>query len=424
MVSSVKNFAIQLLCSMKTARRQPCKTYYSVLSNRSRPENVSVVDKSWLNVGGAVAIMVQKGRDRMKVGIACGGTGGHIFPGLAVASVLRQRGHEVTLWLSGRGVEQTSIEGWTGPVVRIRASGFPGRLSFQAVGVACRLVGACLEARSRMKRDRPDVLLAMGSYASVGPGVAAVSLGIPLVLHEGNAVPGCALTWLSRFATVVALGFEGTDAGLGRVRTVVTGFPVRPGLTDERLPPGRLESGVFTVLVMGGSQGAHALNTGASAAVCRARARHVNLQVIHLAGEADAGWVAEAYERAGVPHAVFGFLADMGGAYAAADLAIARAGAATCAELALCGVPALLVPLPWARRGHQLANARVMQAAGAVDVCEQKDLTEAWLADYLDACCLESAKLDGMREALTGLARGDGAARLASVVEEAASVLA
>ena len=144
----------------------------------------------------------------MNIAVACGGTGGHIFPGLATARVLQARGHAVTLWLAGRDVEACSVADWPGATVHIRASGFPSGLSLRSVASVWRMAAAVATAWRRLRETQPDVLLCMGSYASVGPCLAARMLGIPVVLHEANAVPGRAISLLVRFASRVAVGFD------------------------------------------------------------------------------------------------------------------------------------------------------------------------------------------------------------------------
>ena len=353
----------------------------------------------------------------MKIGVACGGTGGHIFPGLVTADVLKRRGHQVTLWLAGRSVEGVSAGGWDGPVVTVEAAGFSSRVSWRWAGAAWALLRALRECRRRMKADRPEVLLAMGSYASVGPVLAARTLGVPVVLHESNAVPGRAIQMLSRLAAAVAVSFEAAGRYLRHARVVTTGFPIRAEL-DERFEQGVLAADAFAVLVMGGSQGAHTLNVVASDALCRLRARGVAVQAVHLTGVKDEAWVRAKYQQAGVPAVVFGFLRAMGKAYHAADLAITRGGAATCAELAACAVPALIVPLPSARRDHQTANGLTLQVAGGADVMAQKDLTVEWLAGYIESSRLHPGRRDAMRLAMKNIPLADRTGKLADLVEE------
>jgi UDP-N-acetylglucosamine--N-acetylmuramyl-(pentapeptide) pyrophosphoryl-undecaprenol N-acetylglucosamine transferase len=320
------------------------------------------------------------------------------------------------LWLAGARPEQTSLAGWPGPAEQVRGGGFDAGFSLSNVIAAARLFAGIFACRRRLRRRRPDVLLAMGSYASVGPVVAARTLRIPVVLHEANAVPGRAVAVLSRCAAAVAVAFDSAAQHLPRAATVRTGFPVRQNLAD-RFENGVLTPGTFTVLVMGGSQGARRLNEIAPRALCRLHGSSPPFQVVHLAGDRDAESVRSAYAAAGVPHAVFPFLKEIGKAYNAADMAISRAGAASCAELAACGVPCLLVPFPSAARDHQTANAREMARTGGADVIAQKDLTVAWLADYAEHCLTHPEKLAAMRRALKAVAVPDATAKLADLVE-------
>ena len=354
----------------------------------------------------------------MRIAVACGGTGGHIFPGLATADVLRQRGHEVVLWLGGRDVESLSAEGWPGEVVRIRAAGFSSSLSPSSLLVVFRLLRAFAASRREMKRATPDALLAMGSYSSVGPVLAAHRQRVPVVLHEANAVAGRAVAFLARYADAVGIAFAAVAGELKGPRVVCTGLPIRAGLLSG--PPERVgvKPGLFTVLVMGGSQGAHRINQLASEALCQAHARGAPLQVVHLAGGMDAESVKSVYERGGVPNVVFPFLKEMGKAYRVADLAISRAGASSCAELAIFGVPGLLIPLPSARRDHQAANAREMERAGAADVRAESGVTAEWLAEYVDVCRRQPGRLMRMKQAMQAMAVPDAAERLATLVEE------
>jgi len=355
----------------------------------------------------------------MRIAIACGGTGGHVLPGLATARVLKARGHDVQLWLAGKGVEQVSVAAWDGPVSYVRAEGLPGGFSLHSAVAGLRLLLAAFACRRIMCGQRPDVLLAMGSFASFGPVMAARSLRVPVVLHEANAVPGRAVSFLARFAHTVALTFAAVGEALPGVRTMVTGLPVRAD-SGVRLDAQSVSPGLFTVLVMGGSQGSERVNEVACEAICRLHGSGIPLQVIHLAGAREEKAVRAQYARAGVPGATFGFLEDMARAYAAADLAVSRAGAGSCIELCMFGVPALLVPLPSATRDHQAANARELVNAGAAEMCVQTELSTDWLATYIDRCRLDEGKRTAMRRAMKRFAVDDAAVRLADLVERAA----
>lgn len=355
----------------------------------------------------------------MKIGIACGGTGGHIFPGLATAEVLRRRGHEVILWLAGKDVEATALAGWPGPVVTIRARGFSSWR--QVPAVLWRLGTAWQQCRRTLKQYQPDVLLAMGSYASVGPAVAARQLGIPVVLHEANVIPGRAVRFLSRWAEAVAVGFDETRLYLRHPRVVMVGMPLRTAPDPAAIPVApwnTLSPAGFTVLVMGGSRGAHALNECVSAAIVHLQNNGCPVQVIHLAGTADENRIRARYQAAGVAHVVFGFLHNMAAAYRRATLAICRSGASTCAELSAYGVPALLIPYPAAVRQHQQANAHALETAGAADVWAEADLTVDRLGEYLRRCRAEPKRLARMRIVARRRIAGNAAEVLADLVEK------
>lgn len=352
----------------------------------------------------------------MNIDIACGGTGGHIFPGVATATVLRERGHKVTLWLAGRDIETLSVEGWEGDTVAIRAAGFPSGFSIRGLGAAVRLCGAIAASWRIMKRTRPDVVLGMGSYASVGPALAARCHGVPVVLHEANAVPGRAIAFLARFATCIAVAFEDAAESLDKANVRVTGFPLRRELRPMPKPANK----GFGLLVMGGSQGAHALNTIVPDAVAKLRQNDIAVQVTHLTGMREAEAVAKRYQDCGIAADVHAFMSDMAACYATADFAIARAGAATCTELAVCGVPALLVPLPTAPRNHQTLNAMAMAKHGGMAMQPQSELTSEWLSRYLKDIVENPDRRTAMQAQLQHAdIAPDGAARLADVVEEA-----
>jgi UDP-N-acetylglucosamine--N-acetylmuramyl-(pentapeptide) pyrophosphoryl-undecaprenol N-acetylglucosamine transferase len=317
----------------------------------------------------------------LKIVVACGGTGGHTFPGLAVAEELQRRGHEVEVWSSGREIEASVMTRWTGAAFATgaRPLSLKNLLAVLASFVRC---------RRALRRNRPDVLLAMGSYSSLPPVMAARSCGVPVVLHEANTVPGKAVEFLSRFARAVATSFEMTARFLPRARTVLTGLPVRSDIAGGRrfdfIPPE-----AFTVFVTGGSQGAHAVNLLLSDALVklqselRRRGGSRGLYVIHQTGAKDEALIQEIYAAADMPARVHAFEQAMPDAFASADLVVARAGASTCFELAVCGKPALLIPLPSAMRNHQHHNADAFAARSAADEGIQANLTATQLSRYL-----------------------------------------
>jgi UDP-N-acetylglucosamine--N-acetylmuramyl-(pentapeptide) pyrophosphoryl-undecaprenol N-acetylglucosamine transferase len=358
-----------------------------------------------------------------RVGGAGGGTGGHILPGLETARELARRGHGVTLWLSGRGIESAVISDWTGGVVRVSAAGLPSGMSLRAVVAGVRLCGAvCGSLVQMLRRGRPDVLLAMGSYSSFGPVCAARLLGVPVVLHEANAVPGKANGLLSRVAAAVGVAFPEAADGLHCRRVEVTGMPARAA-DFAGVAAARAERMVrqkrMTVLVMGGSQGAQAINSCVAGVAGDLAA--CGVQLIHLTGPKEIDRVQGLYGEAVRGHELIGYCDDMAAVYRRADLAICRSGASSCAELAICGIPALLVPHPTSVRQHQQRNAAFYAAAGAAQVCEQERLDAPFLMDFIGDMAGAPARLSVMGGAALGLAVTDGAQRLAALVEAVAS---
>ena len=349
-------------------------------------------------------------RKPLQILISCGGTGGHVFPGIATGQVLQQRGHLPALWLSGRrSVENDTIHGWDGPVFRTGA---------QPLGLKTlpAFLATLWRVWQQMRRERPDVVLAMGCYSSVPPVLVARLMGIPVVLHEANAVPGKAVTFLSRFARITALSFAASAAELPGRRTVCVGMPVRTSLANQApLDEFRLRP-EFTVLITGGSLGAHAVNDLACEALILLPRRGVAVRAIHQCGPADESTLRARYAAAGANVQVHAFLREMGRAYASADLTICRAGAATCFELCLCGVPAILVPLPSAVRDHQRLNAEAMVASGGALLRIQSTLTPELLAANIESIRADPARRATMRAALLKLAAPDAAEKLADLV--------
>ncbi len=357
-------------------------------------------------------------KEKLHIAVACGGTGGHIYPGLATARALRERGHHVTLWLSGKNVENTVLQGWTGKIITIPSEGFQfGPL--RSVITAFRIGLAVIRCWVAMFRHRPDAVLAMGSYSSIGPCLAARLRRIPVVLHEANAVPGKAVKLLAGRAACIAICFEETRYHLKGLHLVSTGMPLRPEL--KRSGP-RAPTSEFRLLVMGGSGGAHAINEIVSQAVCLliTQAPGLEFHVSHLTGEADAAMVKERYQRAGVSASVYAYAQEMAGLYETADLAVCRAGASTCAELGVFGLPALLIPYPHAAGDHQTANAHALEKVGAADVVQQAEMTAEWLADYVRAQIEDAARLDKMRARARRIDSLNSAETLAQTVEQCA----
>lgn len=361
----------------------------------------------------------------MRIAVTCGGTGGHVFPGVATASAIQDKGHDVRIVLSGRAVEGEKPGGWDGGIIHVPCRAPRWRDPVNAVKSLTSLAGAFFVAVRELRRYRPDALLAMGSYTSLPPVLAARLLRIPVVLHEANAIPGVAVSRLCRMAERVCIAFdEAADHLPKSVKTVNTGLPVRGGIAGQ--PAGAYaDPSRFTILVMGGSQGSQAVNNAVASAVrllSNDPAEAPSIRIIHLAGKNNEDAVREAYrEVTSLPVTVIGFSNDMGALYAASDFCISRAGAASCFELCLCTIPALLVPLPGLAHDHQTANAMAMARLGACEVKAQAELSPEWLADYVKTLRGDAARLESMRVALRANSRPDAASILADCVIQTAT---
>lgn len=341
--------------------------------------------------------------------IACGGTGGHVFPGLAVANALKRRGHQVTVWFSGRAVEDSTKHDWDGAIFE---TGAP-RLNAKGLMRIPRVVLRCIR---ELRRNRPDAILAMGSYTSLPPVLAARLLHIPVNLHEANAVPGKAIRFLARFASHIAVSFPSTRNCFPGRTVSCTGLPVRTSVfARPPLPDFPPDDTTLTILITGGSQGAHAVNELAADALCSLPSE--SIRVIHQCGRADAADLDARYSKVGIRHLVSPFIADMGAAYASADLVIARAGASTCFELCALGKPAILIPLPSAMNDHQTLNAQAMSQCGGALLCPQADLTPEKLTALLKAFASDRPRLTRMGSTLKELAVPDATKEICQLLE-------
>ncbi|MFA6028743.1 MAG: undecaprenyldiphospho-muramoylpentapeptide beta-N-acetylglucosaminyltransferase [Elusimicrobiota bacterium] len=361
----------------------------------------------------------------MRIVIACGGTGGHFYPGYALGRRLRERGHEVLFVLRSDDPAAARLEADDLPYAELDLRGLPRKVSTELLAFPWRLGRSVLAARALIRAWRPSAAVGMGGYLTFPLGAAARSCGIPVVLHESNAVLGLAVRAILPFADALALGLPLCDPGAAPGATL-TGTPVRSGFS--KLPDSTearrrlsLEPERATLLVFGGSQGARAVNRAAPAALARLRAEGVRPQVLHLAGRAEAEETSRLYREAGLPEArVLPYLEDMPAAYAAADVVLCRAGAATLAELAAARRAAVLVPYPSAAAGHQERNARVLETAGAARMLKEPFPPEA-LADRLRELFSDAALRARMADAYARIglpSAKESASALADLVEK------
>lgn len=317
--------------------------------------------------------------------IAAGGTGGHLYPGIALAQELSARGVRPVFAVRENDVCRPIVTADGCSCEAIPARGMPRRLSPAVFSFLYAQARGLFAARALLRRLRPAAVVGMGGYISFPVIAAARLMGIPTMIHEQNVMPGLANRVLARFVNRVAVSFPESARYFPRRATVVTGNPVRRSLCGidragalQRL---HLPAGKFTILVFGGSQGAAAVNSVVAGAWDHVPADvRGRLQFIHAAGPGDHERVAVLYREKNIPGVVVPYLMNIGDAYAAADLVISRAGATTVAELGILGVPAILIPYPFATADHQSYNARVLAASGQASVIPERDLTAQSLA--------------------------------------------
>ena len=347
-----------------------------------------------------------------RIAVACGGTGGHIHPALATAERLRAQGHDLALILSGtRPAERRAAETWQGPLLRSGARPITDPRNLPAI----------LRCRAFLRRFRPHALLATGGYTSFAPVVAARTLGIPVILHEANALPGRAVRFLSKHLRVAAVAttFKETAAALPWADCVRTGLPLRQSVLDalaraEKTRETAPRAG-FHVLVTGGSQGAHGLNLLVAPLLASLALSDKAVTLTHQCGPADVEAMRAAYAQTPKQAEVVPFIDDMGQAYARADLVIARAGAATCCELARAAIPAIFIPLPTAADDHQRLNAQALVACGGA-LCVDQGAPPAQLAEAIRQLYSDPLLRTIMRQALQDLPRPDAAQTLADLI--------
>jgi UDP-N-acetylglucosamine--N-acetylmuramyl-(pentapeptide) pyrophosphoryl-undecaprenol N-acetylglucosamine transferase len=353
--------------------------------------------------------------------IMAGGTGGHVFPGLAVAAELKARDREV-VWLgTQRGLEAKLVPQHGIEIEWITIAGVRGRGVLAYLSAPFRIAAAVVEALAALRRRRPAAVLGMGGFVAGPGGIAAWLSRRPLLIHEQNSVAGSTNRWLAPFAARVFEAFPGSFPA--RVRAELVGNPVRRSLEPALPPRARLLERAGQrrrVLVIGGSQGARILNRTVPQALAELPAAQ-RPEVWHQAGRGLAEARA-AYEAAQVEARVVEFIDDMSEAYQWADLVVARAGALTVAELAMAGVGAILVPFAAAIDDHQTLNARHFARGGAARVIAERDLTAGGLAEILAACLADLGGLAAMAEAAHAQAQYAVAEKIASACVAAAEV--
>ena len=352
-----------------------------------------------------------------RVILTTGGTGGHIFPALAVAEEIRRRFPAASILFVGgaHGPEGALARAAGLEFVGLPVRGVLGR-GLKGMASALNMLRGVAMALGVIGRFRPDAVVGFGGYAAFSALLAATLRGVPTALHEQNSIPGVTNRIMGHFAKRIFLSLPDMSHSFAPGKIVTTGNPVRSAIrglrgVGEKTTPGR------NLLVLGGSQGARSLNTTVVDMLPRLLGAGVVIR--HQAGAADLERTRDGYREAGAdPKCVAPFIDDMAEAYGWADICLCRAGATTVAELAVAGVPSVLVPFPYATHNHQVANARFLADAGAALCVEEKDFAVTDLATVVIGCLdnMDNA-LDSMARNAAALGRADAAAELVSQVE-------
>lgn len=353
------------------------------------------------------------------IAIMAGGTGGHVFPALAVAEVLRARG-ALPFWLGTRaGIEARLVPEHGFEIEWLSVSGIRGKGLRTLAAAPLRLAGALGEAAGILKRRRPAAVLGMGGFASGPGGIMARLQHRPLLIQEQNSVPGMTNQWLARIADRVFEAFPNSFPAARQA--ITTGNPVRPEIAALPAPRERLtgRSGPARLLVLGGSLGAQALNENLALALAQLPPE-LRPRVRHQAGERTLAMASQAYAAAGIEAEVSAFIDDMAAAYGWADLVVCRSGALTVSELAAAGLAAILVPYPHAVDDHQVGNARWLSEAGAARLLLQREMGVERLAGLLQALLADPEQRLRMAETARAKAQPDAAARIADACLELA----
>jgi UDP-N-acetylglucosamine--N-acetylmuramyl-(pentapeptide) pyrophosphoryl-undecaprenol N-acetylglucosamine transferase len=356
----------------------------------------------------------------MNTVIACGGTGGHLFPGIAVAEMLRDRGHEVMLLISEKDIDALALSGREAfRFQKLPTVGLPSAFSPAILGFVRRFCESLSLCRSIYRKFKPQVVLGMGGFTSTAPVLAGRLRGITTFIHESNAVPGKANRLTARIVRTVMLGFHECAQFFPEARTEVTGTPIRTNL--KRLDRGvarqklGLGNDLTTLLVMGGSQGASGINQAMIKALPFLQG--VALQVIHLSGARDERLVADNYRRENIPACVVAFHHRMQEVYSAADFLVARAGAASLAEFAAFSLPGILIPYPYAAEDHQTRNAEIYSRAGAAILLKESEISGELLARRIKDLIDSPEQIQQMSANCAQLAHKDAAGRMVATME-------
>ena len=353
----------------------------------------------------------------MRAILAGGGTGGHVIPALAIAAELKKRHDAEVLFIgTARGIENRLVPAAGYPLQLVRVGALKNVSFITRLKTAFDLPRAVWDASRMLNEFAPDVVIGVGGYASGPAMLAAVVKHIPTLAFEPNVVPGFANRVVASFVSGAAVHFEETARYFRRAE--VTGVPVRPAFFE--IPPKR--GGIPTLLVFGGSQGAHAINEAMIRCLPVLQREAPGIHIIHQTGERDYNGALAAYGSLGKPAEVYKFIEDMPAAFVRADLVVCRSGASTVAEITAAGKPAVFVPFPRASDDHQRVNAEALAKHGAAVVVEESKLEGVWLAETIATLLQDRQRLQSMSSAARELAHPNAARDIAEMAAKVAGI--
>jgi UDP-N-acetylglucosamine--N-acetylmuramyl-(pentapeptide) pyrophosphoryl-undecaprenol N-acetylglucosamine transferase len=357
----------------------------------------------------------------MRVIIAGGGTGGHIFPGLAVAEELRTRDASAEVVFAGteHGIEARVVPREGYPIKFLRAEGLVGVSFKKKIRAMVKIVLSMGDSYRIIKSVRPDIVIGVGGYASGVITAVAYLMSVPTMILEQNAVPGFTNKILGKIVNSICITYQESLSFFPRAKTFLTGNPVRMNVLRGNSESGcrlfSLEKGLFTVFAFGGSAGAQSINRALVDALRYLRDLKDAIQFLHQTGLKDYETVRDAYRQEGFKGTITPFIYQMGEAYAVADIVVSRAGATTLAELTALGKPALLVPYPHAAGGHQEVNARKLLEIGAARMIPDRELSGETLANTIRELYTNESLRAEMQRNGTAVGRPEASARIADI---------
>ncbi len=355
--------------------------------------------------------------------IACGGTGGHLFPGIAVAEELVKRGHPVILLISEKKIDAQASQGYTHlRFEQLPSVAMPKPWSPKMIPFLLRFTRGLRLTRKLIKEIDAACVLGMGGFTSTAPLMAGRWAKCHGLIHESNAIPGRANRLNARYADFALVGWEACAKYFASGKARVVGTPVRPAffnLPDKRTAREKfgLNPDLFTVLVMGGSQGARGINDAVCAALPELE-QAGKVQFLHFTGRSDLEAVQNAYAERNLQHHVAEFCSQMELAYAASDLSVCRSGASSLTEMSVVGLPGILVPYPHAADDHQTRNAEVFVAQNACLMAKQEDLTGPKLASIIGDLAADPARLNAMAVQMKQMSPHSAAEQVADIIED------